>query len=112
MTTRREFVHRSALVAAGLPLIRLTNEHRPLTAGALPPWSFLDVQRQPDSVLAQMATGERSLRAASATTWEDTGVRVTIQAAGAATQVRLTAPGHAVKRLRLRWRGHMDATRL
>src|SRR5438132_7697936 len=61
MTSRREFVHQSAVAAAGVALPLPFSEPRWLDAltGAPPPWSFLDLHRQPDSVLVQDATDDR-----------------------------------------------------
>jgi alpha-galactosidase len=74
--------------------------------------TFVDLRRAPDLVIAQTASGDRRLRAASGGRWEDADVVVTTSDVAGALRVRLEAPKTAVKRLHLRWRGRLDGTRL
>lgn len=108
MTSRRDFLERGALTAIGLSL-----PTAPLAATAPPPRSFVDLRRSPDSVMVQTATGEERLRSSSGgTRWEGNGVAVTTLVAPDAVRITLSSPGAAIKRVHLRWRGAMNATRL
>ncbi len=102
MTSRREFLERSAAAAVGLsPPI-----------GIAAPTSFLDLRRAPDLVVAQTDAGETRLRSASAGRWENADIIVRLLDQPGATRVQLSSPTTAVKRIHLRWRGNIDATRL
>jgi alpha-galactosidase len=98
MTTRREFIERSAVAAltTRLPLL----ETNPPARG------FVDIQRQPDAVIVQTATDERRLTRAG-DRWTNESITVTT-----APHVTLTSPSLAIRRLHLRWRGDLSATRL
>ncbi len=108
MITRREFVELSAALGLGsafrIPLMAST--------GAAPA-GFIDLTRPPDSVTAQTASGDQKLTATSSNTrWGGTGVTVTTAPTSTMLNVSLEAPGVGIKRLALRWRGTLDATRL
>jgi len=117
MTSRREFLQRSALAGLSLPLLR--PEDVPpgeIPAAAPPPPGFLEIRRAPDSVTVETAPGEQHLQA-SGDEWRGSGVTVTVQVrsvgrGGEAMPVRLSAPGVAVTRVRLRWRGETSGVRL
>ena len=106
MTSRRQFLEQSALVAVGLSL----PTPRP---GALPtieaaPRGFIDLGHQgPDSVLVQTSAGDVRLVRDSNGKWSANGVTVTTDGA----RVTLAAPGVAIKRIHLRWRGDLTTTR-
>jgi alpha-galactosidase len=111
LISRRRFLRQST--AAGLAL------SWPVRAGAQPARtrptssaaSFVDVRRPPDAIVVQTAAGEQRL-ATSGGEWRGDGLTVATREAAGGLAVRLSAPGAAVKRLHLRWRGATDATRL
>jgi alpha-galactosidase len=75
--------------------------------------SFIDLHRQPDSVLVQLTpTSERALVAGANGRWENAGVSVAIAPAPDLTAVALEAPSTPVRKLRLRWRARLDDVRL
>jgi alpha-galactosidase len=88
--------------AAASPVPRLTG-----AAG-----SFLDLRRPPDLVTAQTADGDQRLAGSGGREWQGKGLVVTTIVSPAALGVRLAAPGAAVRRIHLRWRGDLRATRL
>lgn len=108
MPSRREFLQRSVLSAAGLTL--------PLGAADSPTPrrrpGFLDVQRPPDAVMAQTEGGELRLQAAGAERWEGGNVMVRTVAIPDALRVSLSAPSTPMLRLHLRWRGDLSTARL
>jgi alpha-galactosidase len=110
VTTRRQFVQRGAasMLGAALPLSLVP------TQAATPP-GLLDVTRVPDLVSVRTSSGEQQLRHAPGSTdqWDGAGlfVRTTHLPTGA-LRVELSAPGAAVLRVGLRWRGRLDTTRL
>jgi alpha-galactosidase len=107
MPSRREFLERSALAAAGLSLPdRIAGGH---TSPA--PDTFLDLRRAPDAVVVQTTEGYPSLRAAGGR-WEGAGVTVTLDPTADALGLVLTAPATAVQRLHLRWRANLAGVRL
>ncbi|HYT77320.1 MAG TPA: hypothetical protein VEL79_21370 [Vicinamibacterales bacterium] len=73
--------------------------------------SFLNLNRAPDAVGVLTPDGERRLSSIG-DEWRGEGVAVTVAPDAGAARVRISAPGTAVKRLHLRWRGSMDAIRL
>ncbi|HYN06313.1 MAG TPA: hypothetical protein VES67_02885 [Vicinamibacterales bacterium] len=76
------------------------------------PRTFLDLIRPPDSVIVQTtSTAERSLRRSGQDRWEDGGVVVTTSPGQGSLRVQLSSPSSAVRRLRLRWRGRLEAVR-
>jgi len=77
-----------------------------------PPASFLDILRPPDAVVAQTDAAFLTLGATGAARWEGGGIVVTTDPGAAALAVGLEAPGVPVRRLHLRWRGDLSATRL
>ncbi|HVA58116.1 MAG TPA: hypothetical protein VNF92_09520 [Gemmatimonadaceae bacterium] len=109
MTTRREFVQRSAaaLLASSLriPVVAPTAE---------PPAGFLDLMRPPDAVTAHTASGVQQLRPAPGGSgrWDGAGVSVTLTAVPGATRAVLSAPALAVSRLALRWNADLSDTQL
>ena len=116
MPTRREFLQHSVAAAAGVSLVGLdgrvlASNGRPLVEQDTASRSFIDLHRQPDSVAVQLSpASERALRQ-SAGRWDDGGVSVTISPAQDSVAVEL-ASSTAVRKLRLRWRGRLDAVRL
>jgi alpha-galactosidase len=114
MTSRREFLERSVLSAIGLSLpTALSAESRETTAPpALPPRGFLDLQRSPDSVMVQTATGDFPLTRASDGRWTNRGIVVTATERFGALRLALSAPTLAARRLHLRWRGRLSDVRL
>ena len=108
MTSRREFLEHGAAAALGLSLpigvaIKRT---------APPPPSFLDLRHAPDLVVAQTDTGETRLLSVTAGRWESGDIIVRLLDQPGATRVQLSSPTTSVKRIHLRWRGNIDATRL
>ncbi len=116
MTSRREFLHRSAISAAALSLPRagLAGRGPAGGVGAMTRRQSapVDVRRAPDSVLVQIGAGDRPLYAGTEGRWEGGGVTVTVAEVPGALRVQLAAPSVAVSRVRLRWRGDMNDTRL
>jgi alpha-galactosidase len=110
-------LQRAAIAAAGLsPLVsgaaRRIDAQTAQAAQNAPPGTLLDLHRPPDSVTVQTAAGDRSLRLVREGRWEDAGLFVTIAPSGDAQRVQLASPSTAVKRLRLRWHGRLDAAGL
>lgn len=106
MTSRREFLERTALAAVGLSLpVRLRTD-------VAAPRGFLDLHRAPDRVLVQTSTSDLRLTHQGAGRWSNGGVIVTTVEQGSATHVTLSAPSVAIKRIHLRWRGRLSDTRL
>ncbi len=116
MTTRREFLGRSALAAAGLALPLDPAARRPAAGAGAPPEdpspSFLDLRRAPDAVAAQTASAWVPLARGPGGRWERAGVTVTAEVRPDGLAVSLAAPTVAVQRLHLRWRGPLDGLRL
>ena len=112
MTSRREFLERSALAAAGLavpPPHTLGPVARTMAAG---PGTFLDLLRPPDRVLVQGANGDQVLNRVAERWSGPDGVAVTTSVANDAVHVTLSSPSIAIKRVHLRWRGNIAGTRL
>jgi alpha-galactosidase len=114
MTSRREFLQRSALSAAALSLPSGGPvEDRPTGSATIGrPSTPPDARRPPDSVLAQTEDGDHPMRAVGDRRWEGAGVTVTVAEVSGALRVQLAAPSVAVARVRLRWRGDMSHTGL
>jgi len=118
MPTRREFLQHSAAVAAGRSLVGpdapvLTSGGSSSTPQNASPRAFIDLHRQPDSVVAQLtATSERALHLNPEGHWEGAGASVAISPAQDAVAIALVASATAVRRLRLRWHGQLDDVRL
>jgi alpha-galactosidase len=116
MTSRREFLQRTTISAAGLwlPLTEGGGSPEPWTDTAPmgAPRSFVDVRRPPDSITVQTATGDQRLRSVGGGRWEGTDAAVSIVPVPGASRVDLSSPKTAVTRVRLRWRAPMDSTRL
>src|SRR3954468_22471763 len=108
MTTRRDFLERTALAAVGLTV--------PVAAArafeAKTPRGFLDIHRAPDSVSAQTSTGELRLARERDGRWTNSDIVVATAERSDSLHVALSAPSSAIKRLHLRWRGRMADTRL
>ncbi len=107
MPTRRDFLERSALAAAGLALPR--SAHATPASPTVGAATFVDLIRPPDFVTAQTADGYLSLRSARSGSWEADRIRVTTAVTGDALRVSLAAPGTGIQRLHLRWRGRLSA---
>ena len=113
MTSRRQFLRRSALAAAGLALpAGAPPAGRGPAIVPAPGGAFLDLRRQPDGVTVQTASAYVPLAAAAAGRWQGAGVTVTADEGPDALRVCLAAPSAAVQRLHLRWRGRLDGVRL
>jgi alpha-galactosidase len=120
MTSRREFLERTALAAVGLSLpVSKPTCHPERSEGSAAicgdvsaPRGFLDLHRAPDSVLVQTATAELRLARGEDGRWTNGPVIVTTLEQGSATHVALSAPSVAIKRIHLRWRGRLSDTRL
>ena len=114
MTTRREFVERASLSAAGLlasgsGVDRLTRGEAP---GLLPP-GFIDLLRPPDRVFVQTASAVQRLRLTASERWMgEQGLTVTTAVRGEGLHVVLVAPSVAVMRVHLRWHARLTDTRL
>ena len=108
MPSRREFLKQTALAGVGVSLPAA--DHAQRTPSAAAP-GFFDLHQPPASVTVRTANGDERL-ALSGDDWRGNGIAVTIQRSGTATRVRLSAPGAAVRRAHLRWRGPTDAIRL
>ncbi|MES2177051.1 MAG: hypothetical protein V4550_04225 [Gemmatimonadota bacterium] len=107
MTSRRDFIGSTALAAVGLTLPTSS----PLPDAA--PRGFVDLLRNPDSVLVQTATGEVSLAREGNGRWTSgTGIVVTTAQRAASLNIALGAPAVAVRRIRLRWRARMNDVQL
>lgn len=108
MTSRREFVKRSAVavLAASLPvpIVQAVSARRR---------GGFDLNRPPDAVSAQTAAGVQALAAARGGSgrWGGAGVSVQLAAVPGATRVELSAAA-PVARLRLRWNADLSGTRL
>ena len=109
MTSRREFIQRSAgaVLASALPV-------RLLRRWPGPEREYVDLMRPPDGVIAETAGGVQRLRAApgGGGRWVGSGVAVTLAGVSGPTRVELSAPAVGVTRMALRWNGRLDATRL
>ncbi|GJG89230.1 hypothetical protein tb265_44110 [Gemmatimonadetes bacterium T265] len=124
MPSRRDFLQRSAAHAvAGLTIGVGDGRAGARRSDAPPPESFVDVRRPPDLVAVQTAAGVDPLARVGDGTgdlasggWQRGAardhVRVATQPVAGALRVALAAPGTPVLRLRLRWRGPLDAVRL
>src|ERR1041385_1857045 len=106
MTTRREFLGATAASAAGL---WLPGEPPPPTPA---PTGFLDLRRPPDAVMVQAATDYFTLVGSGSGQGLGSGIAVATDARENALHVTLHAPGVAIHRVHLRWRGSLGATRL
>ncbi|HEX5475852.1 MAG TPA: hypothetical protein VFX12_14425 [Vicinamibacterales bacterium] len=109
MRSRREFLRETGLAGIGLSLPGVGGA-RAARPPAPPRAGFLDIRRQPDAVTANTEAGDRRLSLAGGV-WRGDAVVVTIEGP-AALRVRLAAPGVAVTRLHLRWRGPTAVVRL
>ncbi len=101
MTSRRDFLGRSALAAAGIAL-------PPTRGGLVPsarPGTFLDLIRAPDTVTVHTASDATRLSPTTAGRWEGAGITVTTRPDADRVPVTIVAPGSAVERIHLRWRG-------
>jgi alpha-galactosidase len=113
MTTRREFFERAAVSTLGLSVpLRLGDTSESVTGLATSPPGFLDLRREPDTLLVQAATGDLPLNRGAEGRWTNGAIAVTTAMRRDALHVALSAPGVAVKRLHLRWRGRMGNTPL
>jgi alpha-galactosidase len=114
MTSRREFLERTALsaIALSLPVSRSADSRETTSPIGSPPRGFLDLRRPPDAVMIQSASGDRRLSRDPSGRWTSDTVVVTTEERTAALNVTLSAPNIAVSRLHLRWRGAMNDARL
>jgi alpha-galactosidase len=109
MPSRRTFIERSLLSAAGVPL---AGRRLGIEADRAAPGAFVDLLRPPDLITIQTENGDLSLRPAGAGRWRATDVAVVTDARPDALHVSLSAPQSGVRRLHLRWRSDLSATRL
>lgn len=112
MLPRRTFVHHAAAAfgaSLGLPEIaRLALDvHEP--SGAAP--GFVDLTRAPGSVTAQTTDGDLTLVAGADGNWNARGIQVRTVRAGGALRLELATSSAKVKRIGLRWRAPLSATR-
>ena len=105
MRSRREFLQQTAFSGIGLSLPR-AGERPPAQPGAAA--AFLNLHRTPDGVTVETAAGQQRL-SATGDEWRGNGLVVSILEVPGALRVRLSAPGAAVKRMHLRWRGRTEA---
>jgi len=114
MTSRRAFLERTALSALALSVsVPKSSESGQTTNGSSPaPRGFLNLHRPPDSVMVQTATGDLRLTSAGSGRWTNDALVVTTTERAGALRIELSAPGMAVTRLRVRWRGDLNAARL
>jgi alpha-galactosidase len=110
-TTRRTFLGEAALSVVGLALAepaatRLIRRRR------LAPSGFADLRREPDAVVAQLATGDVRLARGSDNLWTDQGMTVATRPRTDHLQLELRSPDRAVRRLHFRWRGDLSSMRL
>lgn len=105
MTSRRDFLERTALAAVGLALPTSWVEPRDLF---LTQPGFLDVRRSPDAVAVETSSANLHMNRATNGRWESAPIVVTTTERPDSLGVQLAAPGVAVKRLHLRWRGRLN----
>src|SRR2546427_12233394 len=113
MTSRREFLRRSAISAIGLSLPSPPRGWL-FTVEEAPPPGFLDLRRPPDGIRAQTATGDRRLRAVAGGggRWEAADLAGIISDIPGALRVELAAPAIPGPRLQRRWGGPPGRTPL
>lgn len=111
MTSRREFLERAALAAAGLTLPTPRDLLATSATIGSPP-TFVDICRPPDAVTVQTASDEPRLARGPSDRWESGSVVVTTTPNRDSLDIQLAAPGVAVKRVHLRWRGRLNEVRL
>jgi alpha-galactosidase len=117
MTSRRDFVERAALAAAGLAapvpglrqFVSLSDDPPSARSG------FPSVVRPPDVVSVQATTGGPptpvALARAGGNRWTAAGgILVSTIVHGGSLHVALTAPSTAISRIHLRWRGRITGT--
>jgi alpha-galactosidase len=107
VTSRRQFLETSALFAATAALERV-----PVRVVSRAPRGFIDLRRAPDSVVVQTADGDRRLVRDTGDRWTDRDIVVVTTPGRLLLHVGLTSPTGPVKRVHLRWRGELSATRL
>jgi alpha-galactosidase len=110
VTTRREFVQHvgAALpVAAAAPSLRTTLAHMPNAAG-----TFVDLNRSPDSIEVQTASGYVTLAAGVNGRWEGARLIVTCTVASGVARITLAAPADEIRRIRIRWTADLQHVRL
>src|SRR5205823_6407591 len=88
------------------PAARLTRPRRAAASG------FIDVRREPDAVIAQLATEEVRLARGTDNLWTDQGMTVATRHGTDHLQLELSSPDRTVRRLHFRWRGDLSSTRL
>lgn len=110
MTSRRDFLQRSAgaAVALALPTPALAYSPEPSAPGG----AFPDARRAPDAIFAQTASGIQRLARASDGVWRAGRIEVTLAPVRDGIRVRLASPADSLLRLHLRWRGRMNTARL
>ncbi|HTM23646.1 MAG TPA: hypothetical protein VL225_00550 [Vicinamibacterales bacterium] len=111
MASRREFIQQSSLTAIGLSLPVVSRAEPAPRSQSNASTGFLDLHRPPDAVSVQTADRQQRLSPAGGS-WRGDGVTLRTDGGSGALRVRLAAPGAAIKRLHLRWRGATDAIRL
>lgn len=105
VTSRRDFLERTALAAVGLALPASWVE--PSDFVVTPP-GFLDVRRSPDALAVETSSANVHMNRATNGRWESGPIIVTTTEHSDSLGVQLAAPGVAVKRLHLRWHGRLS----
>ena len=115
MSSRREFIQRSALSTLGLSLPLTTTTEIASIAHRVSGRArhFLDIGRPPDGIRVETTTGMLHLSAARDDRWTGaSGVAVATSRVAGALRIELASPDVAVKRLHMRWRAPMNSIRL
>jgi alpha-galactosidase len=106
MTSRRDFLGRTAAMGLTLPVLPSIAAMAGRRAS-----TFVDIRRVPDTVIVQTDGAETRLRSVNGQ-FENADVRVETEHLADALRVRLNAPSTAIKRVGLRWRANIDDVRL
>lgn len=113
MTSRRDFLSQTALAAAAASLAAPMVSALDQTPSVSTSSGFINLHRQPDLITVLTADRELRLNAVSGGAWSSDGVTATVIDVTGATRIQLSAPSTAIRRLHLRWRGHVsDASRI
>lgn len=114
--TRREFCSQTVAATAGLaalvpvPELNPADHSQPESRKMGP--SFLDIYHPPDMAVAFTAKGRIELVSTGKNRWEGSGVEIGTVARAGVLEVTMNAPGNAVSRAFLRWRGDLSGCKL